>query len=281
VSRHRQTSTERKVKPKLLDIVIPVYNRFDLLTKCLNSIPTAVNEKFEYNIVLVDNASNKDEAREFYDGLDGSHSIIRNGENLGFPKACNQGARRKASPLILFLNSDVILWDNSLSYMVDAMDDPQVGVCGMKLLFPEDLGGLQSSNIVRPRGKVQHVGIAMNIRTEVFHIFLGWDADHPKVNALRNVNMVTGASIMTRRFIWNKVGGFLEAYGLGTYEDVDYCLGVKQLGYNVIVETKAVGYHYTGASLEEAKMQYPLMQNRLLFLQRWQNTFVWDEVNYY
>ena len=86
---------------------------------------------------------------------------------------------------------------------------------------------------------------------------------------------------MTRRFIWNKVGGFLEQYGLGTYEDVDYCLGVKQLGYNVIVETKAVGYHYTGASLEEAKMQYPLMQNRLLFLQRWQNTFVWDEVNYY
>lgn len=215
MSRNKHISTEHKVKPKLLDIIIPVYNRFDLLTKCLGSITNAVGGKFEYNIVLVDNASDKDEAREFYEGLDGSHSIIRNGENLGFPKACNQGVRRKSSPLILFLNSDVILWDNSLTYMVEAMDDPKVGVCGMKLLFPEDLGGLQSSNIVKPRGKVQHVGLAMNIRTEVFHIFLGWDADHPKVNAIRNVSMITGAALMTRRFIWNKVGGFLEAYGLG------------------------------------------------------------------
>jgi GT2 family glycosyltransferase len=277
VSRNKQVP----VKTKLLDIVIAAHGRFDLLTKCLNSIPNAVNGKFEYNIVLVDNASDKDEAREFYSGLDGSYTIIRNQENLGFPKACNQGARRKTSPLILMLNSDVILWDNSLTYMVETMDDPNVGICGMKLLFPEDLGGLQSTNAIRPRGKVQHVGIAMNIRTEVFHIFLGWDADHPKVNAMRNVNMVTGAVMMIRRNVWNKVGGFLEDYGLGTHEDVDFCLSARKMGYNVVVETKAVGYHYTGASAESANIHYPLNQNRLLFLQRWQNELEWDEIRFW
>jgi GT2 family glycosyltransferase len=165
--------------------------------------------------------------------------------------------------------------------MVEAMDDPKVGVCGMKLLFPEDLGDLQSSPVIRPRGKVQHVGIAMNIRTECFHIFLGWDADHPKVNAVRQVSMVTGASLMTRRTLWNRVGGFLDAYGLGTYEDCDYCLSVKKSGLDVIVETKAVGYHYTGASAESNRIAYPMMQNRLLFLQRWQNNLEWDEVHWW
>jgi len=277
VSRNKQT----KQNVKLLDICIPVFNRFDLLTKCLNSIPTAVNGKFEYNVILVDNGSNKDEAREFYGGLDGSYTIIRNQENFGFPKACNQGAKRKASPLLLFLNSDVILWDNSLAYMVEAMDDPKVGVCGMKLLFPEDLGDLQSSPIIRPRGKVQHVGLAINIRTEVFHQFLGWDADHPKVNAVREVDIISGAVLLTRRSIWNKVGGFLEIYGLGNFEDVEYCLSVRELGLNVIVETKAVGYHYTGASAEAARLNFPFTQNRLIFLQRWQNKLRWSETDYY
>jgi GT2 family glycosyltransferase len=86
---------------------------------------------------------------------------------------------------------------------------------------------------------------------------------------------------MTRRNIWNKVGGFLDAYGLGTYEDCDYCLSVKKLGLDVIVETKAVGYHYTGASAESNRIAYPMIQNRLLFLQRWQNSLVWDEVEFY
>jgi GT2 family glycosyltransferase len=273
VSRNKQPQQ----KPKLLDIVIAVHNRFDLLTKCLGSIANAVGGKFEYNIVLVDNNSDKKDAMEFYNHLDTNCSVIRNQENLGFPKACNQGARRKTSPLILFLNSDVILWENSLTYMVEAMDDPKVGVCGMKLLFPEDLGDLQSSNIIRPRGKVQHVGIAMNIRTEAFHIFLGWDANHPKVNAVHNVSMVTGAALMVRRSLWNRVGGFLEAYGMGQFEDCDLCLSIRKMDYNVIVETKAVGYHYTGATAEKYQINYPTNQNRLLFLQRWQDTLSWDE----
>jgi len=279
---HKQISTGHKVNPnvgtKLLDIVICVYNRFDLLTKCLGSITNAVGGKFEYNIVLVDNNSDKEEARKFYSELDPQqYTIIRNQENLGFPKACNQGARRKSSPLLLMLNSDVILWENSLDYMVQAMDDPKIGVCGMKLLFPEDSLGLQSNAVVRPPGKVQHVGIVMNIRTDVFHIYLGWDANHPKVNAMRDVDFVTGAAFLTRRHIWNKIGGFYEGYGTGTYEDVDFCLLSKKLGYNTIVKTKAVGYHYTGATAEKYQIAYPLNQNRLLFLQRWQGELIWRE----
>jgi len=85
--------------------------------------------------VLVDNNSDKEEAKKFYGELDRSITFIRNQENFGFAKACNQGARRKNSPLLFFLNSDVILQPNSVEYMIKDMDDPQIAVCGMKLLF--------------------------------------------------------------------------------------------------------------------------------------------------
>jgi len=110
-----------------------------------------------------------------------------------------------------------------------------------EIIIPEDLGDLESNPNVRPKGKVQHVGISMNIRAEAHHIFLGWDADHPKVNAMRDVDLVTGAAMMIRRSVWNKVGGFLEAYGIGQYEDIDFCLSARSLGYGIIVETKQLG----------------------------------------
>ena len=268
--RHR---TKPKIESKLLDIVIPVYRRFDLLEKCLSSIPdAAVN--IRYNIIIVDNNSPREEADPFYNQYN-NLVVIRNKENFGFPKACNQGVRRKASPLIFLLNSDVILEPNSIDLLVRALDDPKIGVVGMKLLFPEDHAGLNPN--IRPAGKVQHVGLATNIQGDFFHIFLGWDADHPKVNATKEVYAVTGAALMTRRSIWNKVGGFFEGYGAGTFEDVDFCLSVRDIGYNIIVETRAVGTHYVGATAEKYQLGYPLQMNRLLLFQRWATKFNYTE----
>lgn len=253
----------------LLDIVIPVYGRFDLLEKCLYAIPNAVGE-LSYNIILVDNASpDKSEADGFYNLH--SHmpiTIVRNKENLGFPKACNIGVTRKNSPLIFLLNSDCILQKDALVNAIKAIDDPKVGVVGMKLIFPtEDLGTLDAN--VRPAGKIQHVGLCTNIRGNFYHIFIGWSPDHPRVLAVKEVYAVTGAALLTRRSIWNKVGGFNEVYGAGTYEDVDFCLSARDIGYNVIVEQSAMGIHYTNGTAEFYKLGYPLMQNQLIFMSKW------------
>jgi len=200
----------------LVDIVICVYNRFDLLQQCLDSIPASVDGAFEYNIILVDNGSQKEAAKDFYYSLDKSNiTVVYNNKNLGFPSASNRGAARKSSPLILMLNSDIILTPESLKILVKEMDDPKVAIAGMKLLFPHDVADKRLYTGIRPAGKVQHVGLTTNIIGELFHIFVGWDSDHPKVNSIHDVYMVTGAVMLIRRSVWTKIGGFYLGYGLG------------------------------------------------------------------
>jgi GT2 family glycosyltransferase len=268
--RNRHTAPQKT--DTLVSIIIPIYGRFDLLNRCIEALPEA-SKGLPYEVILVDNASpDKDEAFEFYRGKT-EFKLFKNNKNEGFPKACNQGARWAKSPLLFFLNSDVILEKDAIDYLVREMDDPEVGVCGTRLLFPPYAEGLNQQ--IRPPNKIQHVGLETDIHGRFQHSFIGWDADHPKVMKQREVYAVTGAALMTRKKIWDKIGGFDEAYGLGTYEDMSLCLSVRDLGYNVIVSVKATGIHFTGATAESQKIQYPMEYNRLIFLQKWGNRLAW------
>lgn len=261
-----------------VDIVIPVYQRFDLLSECIRSIPEA-SDNYIYRVIIVDNGSPPEVANDFYSQInDPAIRVVRNKENLGFPKACNQGFDHGHSPLVFFLNSDVILKPKSIRYMIDEMGrDQSVGIASMKLIFPEQTDLPQN---VRPPGKIQHIGLATNIRAEFIHQFSGWSADHPKVNAVREVYAVTGAAMMVRRVLFSKAGKFYEGYGMGTYEDVDMCLSVRKLGYNVIVVAKAEAIHHTNATTVTYKINYPLNENRMIFLQRWMKELDWTEYVY-
>jgi O-antigen biosynthesis protein len=270
--KHRQVSNQIKSikEQSQVDIIIPVHGRFDLLTQCLTSIPDAMND-IPYKLYMIDNGSPKEEADEFYRQFQYPITIMRNKENLGFPKACNMAARRGTSPLIFFLNSDVILAPNSVNILTKDFDDATIGVAGMKLVFPPEVETAKLDQRIRPANKIQHVGLETNVRREFFHIYVGWDADHPKPNSRRQSYAVTGAAFMTRRNIWNKLRGFDEIYGAGTFDDVDFCLRVRELGYNIVVNTLACGIHYTGATAETYKLGFPLNANYLTFLQRWSN----------
>jgi GT2 family glycosyltransferase len=155
------------------------------------------------------------------------------------------------------------------------MDDPKVGVVGMRLVFPEFTEGLSPE--IRPAGKIQHAGMSFNIRGFPIHNYIGWSADHPRVMEQKECHAVTGAAMMTRRFLWNKAGGFLEAYGLGTWEDMDYCMSMMDLGYNIIVVPEALGVHCTNATAERTQTGYPMNHNQAIFMQRWGHRLVWSE----
>lgn len=259
----------------LVSIIIPVYRRFDLLAKCLEAIPDAFGE-IPFEVIMVDNASPAEEAKPFYDAYS-QYIVIRNRENLGFPKACNQGANRANSPLLFFLNSDVILDPGSGELLVKAMDDPIVGICGMKLVFPQE--DTTKHGLMGPPGTIQHIGLSTTIKAQFVHHFAGWNVNHPRVNALRDVYAVTGAALMVRKQLFFDLGKFFEGYGLGTYEDVDLCIACRDMGKNVIVEPKAQGTHYTGATAREYGLGYNMHRNQMVFMQRWQEKLMYTEWN--
>jgi hypothetical protein len=244
--------------------------RFDMLKDCLESLD---QQEVESNIVIIDIASDPEEriaSQEVFEG----RNAKRIQQNVGFPRAANEGARMGSAPLIIFVSDDVILHDGTLDKMIRTMDDPTIGICGAKLMFP-----LTSTHANRPAGKIQHVGLALNIRGEIIHPLVGWSADNLRCCVSRNVFATTGACYMIRRELFNKAGGFDQAFGLGTYEDADLCLKIRSMGLRVFLNAEAKAYHYVGGSSEKKKIGFPLQQNSMIFKSRWLNTphMTWDE----
>jgi GT2 family glycosyltransferase len=254
-----------------LDIVIPVYGQYNLLQKCLDAIPNAA-EDVKYTTVLVDDA--------FDPALTTSSikttvpmNILRNPENKGFGATCNRGAKVGSAPFILFLNTDVELLPGAMERMIRFMQkDSNIAVAGPKLLFEED-----QDDAMRPAGKVQHAGMEINIHGDPYHIFMGWDRNDPKVNQVRQVPAVTGAVMMIRRDLFQRVGGFDPIWGRGTFDDVDICYKMIAMGKVVAYIPQAEGYHKVGASVIPSGQGYPLQQNNSLFKARWMGQIRWTD----
>lgn len=248
-----------------------------MLSKCLDALYKEA-QLTPLSIYLIDNASPAEERIQnaylfdYQSDKDLTKGVVefrsrRLQQDVGFPASNNEGARMGRSPLIMFLNDDVELHAGAIEKIVQDFTDPSIGIVGMKLIFPPD-----STNPYRPAGKVQHVGIGINIRGEPTHPLLGWSPSHPKTCITRDVYAVTGASLTIRRQLFQKLNGFDLLYGAGTYEDVDLCLRVRQSQSRIIVDCNATGYHYAGATQEKKRVNYPLQMNIMKFQSKWAQT---------
>lgn len=249
----------------VVSIVLPFAKAYDELERCLSCVPAAMGD-IKFDMIIIDNGNEIDDLHtEFFGSLEYDWlKVIRSNKNIGYPGGINLAVKRSFAPLLFILTSDVYLEPGSGVSLVNSMKDKFIGVCGMKLIFP-----LESTDPSRPPGKLQHIGLHTDFRGEFVHTFMGWSPNHPRVNKIKDVYAITGAAFMTRRNLWNKIGGFDEVYGKGYYEDVDYCLSVRELGYNVIVDQNAVAYHAVGASFAKPGMPNNFQHNRMIFMEKW------------
>ena len=283
---HMSRKQKRQSNPKsVIDVVITTGGRFDMLQKCLDALYLEA-EKTPLSIYIIDNASPAEERianGDLFFIREDSRNIVefkskRLQQNTGFPASNNEGARLGSAPLIMFLNDDVELQEGAVQKIVDTFNDTSIGVVGIKLLFPPS-----STSTIRPAGKVQHVGMALNIRGEPIHPLAAWSPDNPKTKISRDVLCVTGACLTIRRSLFNRVNGFSVEYGAGTFEDVDICFKSRQQGQRVWVNCDAIGYHYVGATQEKKRIGYPLQQNRMIFQTKWGESglMAWTEADFY
>lgn len=265
---------KHSVSQAQVDVIVTTAGRFDCLRDCLVALD---KQETPHNTIIVDNASDAEQRISNQALFDGRNSK-RFQQNIGFPRAANEGARMGSAPLILFLSDDVVLQDGVLEKMARRMDDQSIGICGAKLLFPPT-----STSPVRPAGKVQHVGLCLNIRGDIIHPLVGWSPDNPKTCNSREVLATTGACFMIRRNLFTKAGGFDPVFGVGTYEDVDLSFKVRSMGFRVFVDVDVQAYHYTGATAEKKQEPFPLLQNSMTFKSRWAGTpyMLWDEYTWF
>ncbi len=215
-----------------ISIIIPVRDRIELLARCLESI-TRETIYSPYEIVIVDNDSQTDEARSFLSGL--RHRVLSYSGPFNFSAINNFAVEQTDSPWLLFLNNDTEVIDgNWLTIMAEHIQRPEVGAVGPRLLFPDDT--------------VQHGGIVVGVGGIAEHAFRGFPAEAPGVcrqlQVTRNYSAVTGACLLTRRDVFNKVHGFDEERLPVTFSDVDLCLKIRRAGYLVVYTPFARLYHH-------------------------------------
>jgi GT2 family glycosyltransferase len=231
----RELAEARKIS-----IIIPVRDRIDLLSRCIESITTKTSYP-NYEIVVVDNDSKSEEARAYFSRL--QHRLLRYEGPFNYSAINNFAVEQTESPWLLFLNNDIEVIDGDwLSMMAEHIQRSEVGAVGARLLYPDDT--------------VQHAGVVLGVGGIATHAFRGFPAEDPGVckqlRVTRNYSAATGACLLTRRDVFVHVGGFDEERLPVTFNDVDLCLKMGRAGYLIVYTPFAKLYHHESASRRRA-----------------------------
>jgi GT2 family glycosyltransferase len=222
--------------PKV-SIVIPNWNGRKLLEQFL---PSVVGQNYpSFEVVILDNAS-ADESVKFLEEQYPQVRVIRHDRNDGTAEGSNVGARAARGEYLFFISNDMWLEPNVLTLMTAHLDnDPKVGICtlkmrritadGQRLMRLDSVGGIID---------VFGFGYPRGINEE----------DHGQWDTPAEVGFSFGGALMTRRALYEKLGGYDPAYFTLT-DDLDLSWRVRLLGYKVMAEPRAVLYHRVSATL--------------------------------
>ncbi len=272
MSKRRHYTRSNKPSSAYLDIVIVTGGNQYFLERCIGCIPKAAGD-VDYKLIIVDNGVHGDKSgrASWYKKIDPNCEVIFPNKNVGYTGGCQIGGNYGKSPFILLMNDDVFLDENAISNaIVNFEKDKTIGVVGMKLFFPPYLNNHEDKRTI------QHVGIMTTLDRELVHCFIGWSEDNPRVLGVREVLCVTGASYMTPRPLWKKVGGIDQQFVMGYYEDTDYCMKVRKEGYNVIVEQQSTGVHLAGRTFRITGTSH-VPENKARFMVKWGKVLPWTE----
>ncbi len=258
-----------------LHIVVVSWNVADLLADCLRSLPAACGG-LDWSCAVVDNASSDASvatARRIADETGGGRvSVQANTENLGFAKACNQGAAiRPEAAFVLFLNPDTESPPGSLEALVRRAEAlPRAGILGPKLVYPD---GRPQPSVRRFPGVWDQLLQVLKIahafpRLPVLRRYLAEDLDLTKE---QSVDQVMGACFLMRRAAFDAIGGFDERYFIWM-EEVDVCKAVKEKGWDVVYTPVATVKHHLGQSFAKAfhpRRQKYYATSLVQYFQKW------------
>ena len=260
----RQVLTEQS-RPKV-SIVIPHYNDVQMTSRCLQSV-FRNGAKAGFEVIVVDDSSN-DLGTASLSAWSPRIQVHRNARNLGFAASCNAGAGLARGELLVFLNNDTEVTPDWLDALVKAIEaDPQAGVVGPKLLYPQ-------SNLI------QHCGTAINERGVGEHLYRLLPSDFAAANRPRAYRALTGACMMVRREEFLALGGFDPVFRMGG-EDTDLCFKYLDRGKHCLYWPQSVVYHHEGYSRGRRDLGHEDdVFNRKVLSDRWAKYLVADVSDY-
>lgn len=221
----------RFARPRV-SIIVPAYNGWEMNYLCLRSI-WEHTDGVPYEVIFADDQST-DETRHVGQYIQNLRHI-RPEANLGFLRNCNHAAGLAKGDYLHFLNNDTEVTPEWLSTLVELLDkDPSIGMAGSKLIYPD--------------GRLQEAGGIIWKDASASNYGNGGDPEAPEFNYVKEVDYISGASILVRRDLWERLGGFDEYYLPAYCEDTDLAFQVRQEGFKVVYQPASEVIHYEGFS---------------------------------
>jgi GT2 family glycosyltransferase len=236
----------------LASIIILGWGGEPYIAACLAALRRQTYPAME--VIVVDNGS-PDRTAEIVARDFPEVRLIRTEQNLGVAGGNNVGLRAARGEICVLINADVEVQPGWLAHLVGAMQaDPQIGIAGAKLLYPDGTIQFAGGRIKPPRGYTYH---------------LGWhEPDRGQFDTTTDVDFITGASLAIRRRVLEQIGYEDEKFYPIDYEDPDMSYRARAAGFRVVLVPQAVATHHESSTFKAQGMarRLSLEAGRLRFV---------------
>ena len=252
--------------PGRVSILIPTCDHIHDLETCVESIYARTTYP-DFEIILIENNSKAPETFRAYQRMQKEHPdnlkvVTWEGKGFNYSALNNFGEKFATGEYLLLLNNDTeVITAAWLEEMVMYAQQKRVGCVGAKLLYPDDT--------------IQHAGVGFGIGGVAGHLHKYYPASSDgymgRLNYVQDVYADTAACLLIRKEIYDEVGGLDESYAVA-FNDVDFCVRVRQAGYTNVFTPFAQLYHYESKSrgMEDNPEKQKRFQGEVLrFQARW------------
>lgn len=235
-------------------IIIPVHDGWEYTEMCLRSIGTHT-APWEYEVIIIDNGSPLPITYSDIDGLlQGETTIIHNKKNMGFPVACNLGAKIADHDLICFLNNDTVVTPDWLQHLKFYIEQDMLDIVGPTT---NSISGPQMKTVDPYNNDAELNALAQKIYAE-------------NCEKLVRHYRIVGFCMLMHRNTWNAAGPFDEAYSPGNFEDDDLCLNAIDKGFRLGYASDVFIHHFGSATMEAVEnLKTVFHRNQKLFNSKW------------
>lgn len=244
-------------------ILIPNKDHSDDLRRCIESIQNRTSYQ-NYEILIVENNSVEPETEAYYAALAQEQSVrlIRYEGGFNYAAIHNFAMKYVNSEYVVLLNNDTeVRTPNWLEELLGICQQETVGAVGAKLFYPD--------------GTIQHAGVILGLCGVASHWYVGMPGDRhgyaARLVSVQDLSAVTAACMMTKKSVWEKLGGMSEELAVA-YNDIDYCLKLRQAGCRVVFTPYAELIHYESKSRgpeDTPEKQARFRKEAELFSQKW------------
>ncbi|NIT55763.1 MAG: glycosyltransferase, partial [Aliifodinibius sp.] len=248
-----------KATAPLVSIIILTYNQLSKTKECLQSI-AQYTTSIKHEVIVVDNGSRDGTVRYLKQWVTKQpyYHLIRNSKNKGFPAGNNQGIRKARGDYILLLNNDVVVTEDWLSGLVQAIErDNSLGLVGPMTNY---ISGMQLERDVTYQNQKELQEFAKAYRQR-------------HQGELQTVHRLIGFCLMIKKQVIDDIGLLDERFGKGNYEDDDFCLRANLADYKLAIAREVFIHHYGNSSFSGGNVDYlnSLAKNRDIFIEKWKD----------